>query len=64
MKLRKIFAHPVWFLIGFLIFAVGGIRYAVQGDTIGAVIYCITGFLFLVGFVGQVLSRKKRDRKV
>ncbi len=60
MKIRKIFAHPVWFLIGSLIFGIGGVRFLLREDSTGAVIYLIAAVLFLIGFLGQVLFNKRK----
>ena len=62
--IRKIFSHPVWFLIGALIFVSGGVRFVIKGDMTGAIIYFVAGFLSLVGFIGRTLfdnNHKKKD---
>jgi len=60
MKLRKICAHPIWFLIGSILFAGRGIRLLLIGDLAGGVIYLIATALFLIGFIGQVKFNKKK----
>lgn len=59
-KLKRIFSHPVWFLIGSFLFAVGGTRYSLKGDKIGAIIYLVTALFFLIGFIGQSMFNKRR----
>lgn len=59
-KLRKIFSHPIWFLIGGFIFTLGGVRYSLKGDKVGAIIYLITALFFLIGFIGQIIFNKPK----
>ncbi len=59
-KIRKIFESKIWFLFGSFIFAIGGVRFLLRGDCVGAIIYLTTALLFLIGFIGQTLFNKHK----
>jgi len=59
-KIRKICASPFWFLIGSIIFIIGGIRFLLIEDSTGGIIYLSAALLFLIGFIGQIKFNKRR----
>ncbi len=59
-KLRKICGSNLWFLLGALLFLIGGIRYLIQGDDTGAIIYFLAAFLFSIGYLGRIKFSKPK----
>ncbi len=62
MTLKQILASKLWFLLGFIIFLMGGIRYYLNKDTVGAIIYFIASLFFLMGYIGQAKYNKPKKR--
>ena len=58
MKIENIIKSKLWFLIGALIFLIGALRLYIREEGAETIIYFIAGFLFLIGFIGQVLFNK------
>ena len=63
MKLKKIFASNLWFLLGAILFLIAGIRYLLRDDTTGAAIYFLVSVLFAIGYLGQVKFNKLKKRR-
>jgi len=63
-KIKKIVNSNVWFLIGGILFLIGGVRAYVMGDATGTIIYFLAFIIFLAGFTLQVIhSEKRKDVK-
>lgn len=59
MNLRKICSSSLWFLLGAVLFLIGGIK-LYPDDKTGYIIYFIASALFLIGYIGQIKFNKKR----
>lgn len=63
-KIRKIVNSNIWFLIGGILFLIGGARAYGMGDAVGTVVYLLAFAAFLIGFFLQVIySEKRKDEK-
>ena len=62
IDLRKIFSSSIWFLIGAALFLIAGIRYVIKEDVIGAIIYFLVAFIFLIGYIGQIKFNKSNKK--
>ncbi len=58
-NLKEACSWSGWFLIGAILCLIGGVRYLLQNDDIGTLIYLLAALLFTIGYIGQAKFNKK-----